>query len=103
MDSKYRWTRKIDRRDADDRWTRAGRVDVRGEVRGDEDHVRVEDARVERALSAHSPGGPSGYEPERRENTLKCSRDFCIENGSSLGQNLVLTGLCVPSSLDSGN
>ena len=30
----------IDRRDANDRWTRAGGADVRGEFRADEDHVQ---------------------------------------------------------------
>jgi len=34
--------------------------------------------------------------------TLPGYKDFRTENGSSQGQNLALTGLCVPSSLDSG-
>jgi len=39
---------------------------------------------------------------ERRGNTLTGFPDFRIENGSSQGQNLALTGLCVSSSRDSG-
>ena len=38
----------------------------------------------------------------RREKNLNDVEDFCIENGSSQRQNLAVTGLIVPSSLDSG-
>ena len=37
---------------------------------------------------------------ERRGNNLNSCQDFRTENGSSQGQNLSLTGLFVPSSLD---
>ena len=33
---------------------------------------------------------------------LKRCEDFCLENGSSQGQNLDRTVLCVPNSLDGG-
>ena len=38
----------------------------------------------------------------RDGNNLKDVKDFRAENGSRQGQNLALTGLCVPSSLVSG-
>ena len=39
---------------------------------------------------------------ERGGNTLKGFKDVRTENGSSQGQNLALTGLLVPTSLDRG-
>ena len=39
---------------------------------------------------------------QRGENNLNTFNDVRTENGSSQGQNLALTGLCGPSSLDSG-
>ena len=39
---------------------------------------------------------------EREGNTLKSFKDVCLEHGSSQGQNLALTVLCVPNVLDSG-
>ena len=39
---------------------------------------------------------------EREENNLKQFKDFCLKNGSSQGQNLTLTVLFIPNSLDSG-
>ena len=39
---------------------------------------------------------------ERNGNNLKGSKDTCLKNGSSQGQNLALTALYVPSSFDSG-
>ena len=39
---------------------------------------------------------------ERRVDNFNGFKDFRTENGSSQGQNLALTGLFVPSSLDSG-
>jgi len=39
---------------------------------------------------------------EREGNNLKVFKDFRTENGSSQGQNLAVTVLHVPSSLDSG-
>ena len=38
---------------------------------------------------------------ERGRNHLNGIQDFRAENGSSLGQNLALAGLVVPTSLDS--
>jgi hypothetical protein len=35
-------------------------------------------------------------------NNIYCCQDFRIEHGSSQGQNLALTGVFIPSSLDSG-
>jgi len=43
-----------------------------------------------------------GSNGERRENTLNSFKDFRTEKGSSQGRNLALTGVCVPSLLDSG-
>jgi len=40
---------------------------------------------------------------ERGGNNLNGFEDFRTENGSSQGQNLALTGLFVPSSIDSGH
>jgi len=39
---------------------------------------------------------------ERGGSNLKGCEDLCLENVSSQGQHLALTGLRVPSSLDSG-
>ena len=39
---------------------------------------------------------------ERRGNTIKECEDFRTQNGSRQGQNLALTVLVVPSSLESG-
>ena len=39
---------------------------------------------------------------KREGNSLKGFEDFPLENGSSQGQNLALTVLSVPNSLDSG-
>jgi len=39
---------------------------------------------------------------EREGNNLKYSKDVCLKNGSSQGQNLALTVVFVPISLDSG-
>ena len=36
------------------------------------------------------------------ENNSKCLEYFCLKRGSSQGQNLALTVLCVPNSLDGG-
>jgi len=38
----------------------------------------------------------------REGNNLKGFKNFCKKNDSSQGQNLVLSVLCVPNSLDSG-
>jgi len=40
---------------------------------------------------------------ERGGNNLNGFKDIRTENGSRQGQNLALTGLCVPRSLDSTN
>jgi len=42
------------------------------------------------------------WSADDRMDHLNYFEDFCTENGSSQGQNLALTGLFVPSSLDSG-
>ena len=39
---------------------------------------------------------------EREKNNVKSLEDFRLKNGSSPGQNLAVTFLCMPSSLDSG-
>jgi len=43
-----------------------------------------------------------GAEGEREGNTSISFEDFRTEIGSSQGQNLALTGVCAPSSLDCG-
>ena len=43
-----------------------------------------------------------GAAAERKRNTLNGFQDFRTGHGPSQGQNLALTGLHVPSSLDSG-
>ena len=40
---------------------------------------------------------------EREGDTLNGFKDFHLENGSKQGQNLALTGFCVPCSLEIGN
>ena len=47
--------------------------------------------------------GEAGTAAERGGNKLHGSEDFRTDNGSSQGLNLALTGLFVPSSLDSGD
>ena len=46
--------------------------------------------------------GLVGGAVERGGNTLNGVNETCTENGSIPGQNLALTVLCVPCSLDSG-
>jgi len=43
-----------------------------------------------------------GGAADRDSNNLKVSKYICLKNGSSQGQDLALTVLCVPNSLDSG-
>jgi len=52
--------------------------------------------------SVHRPLHVQPAAAERGGNTLKGFKGFRTENGSSRGQNLAMTGLFVPSSLDSG-
>ena len=51
------------------------------------------------AHDAHDRGDPLS---SGEENNVKGFDDFLTENSSSHGQDLALTGLCVPSSLESG-
>ena len=50
-------------------------------------------------MKGSEPGGTSG---ERGVNNFNDVQYFRTENSSSQGKNLALTGLCAPSSLDSG-
>ena len=57
------------------------------------------------ALSGPLPSslyGASGGTAEQEKNNLNRFTDFRTKNGSSQGQNLALTVLVIPSSLDSG-
>jgi len=60
-----------------------------------------EDSRLEESRSRQDfkvfPGNPLG-----RERKTRWFQDLCIENGSRQGHNMGLTGLFVPSPLDSG-
>ena len=49
------------------------------------------------------PPTPPSVRCQVRGNNLKDFNDVRIENGSRRDQNLALTALCVPSSLDSGH
>jgi len=51
-------------------------------------------------VTLHGVVSPETAAAEQGGNTLHGSQDFRIENGSSQGQKLALTGLIVPSSLD---
>jgi hypothetical protein len=53
-------------------------------------------------LSRHARKGIIQIAAERKSNNLKVVSDFFLENGPSQCRNLALTGLFVPSSLDSG-
>jgi len=47
-------------------------------------------------------GRAQGFAGEQIWNNLNGVKDFRTDNGSGQGQNLALTGVFVPSSLDSG-
>ena len=74
-------------------------VALGGGAFSDERGTPVKDRTEDHFLETRMKTPPAG---ERGGNHSNCFKDIRTENGSSQGHNLVLTGLLVPSSFDSG-